>query len=86
MSLVSASRKPSVGAYPEWGRAGLLMSYSSDIFDGVRHAGIYVAKILMVPSPAIPRRAGEQVYVRHQPQDRESARHRRALEIAGARR
>ena len=51
MSFVSASRKPSVGPYPEWGRAGLLMSYSSDIYDGVRHAGIYVAKILNGAKP-----------------------------------
>jgi putative tryptophan/tyrosine transport system substrate-binding protein len=51
MSFVSASRKPSVGPYPEWGRAGLLMSYSSDINDGVRHAGIYVAKILNGAKP-----------------------------------
>jgi putative tryptophan/tyrosine transport system substrate-binding protein len=46
MQFVTASRKPSVGPYPEWARAGLLMSYSSDISDGFRHAGTYVAKIL----------------------------------------
>lgn len=28
MSLVVASGKPTVGVYEEWGRAGLLMSYS----------------------------------------------------------
>jgi putative tryptophan/tyrosine transport system substrate-binding protein len=44
--FVAASGKPSVGVYPEWGRAGLLMSYSSDLADGFRHAGTYVAKIL----------------------------------------
>ncbi|MEH2609700.1 hypothetical protein V1293_001989 [Bradyrhizobium sp. AZCC 1693] len=38
--------KAEVGVYPEWGRAGLLMSYSSDLADGFRHAGSYVAKIL----------------------------------------
>jgi putative tryptophan/tyrosine transport system substrate-binding protein len=32
--------------YPEWGRADLLASYSSDLVDGFRHAGSYVAKIL----------------------------------------
>ena len=46
MPFVAASGKPTVGAYPEWGRAGLLMSYSSDLVDGFRHAGTYVAKIL----------------------------------------
>jgi putative ABC transport system substrate-binding protein len=45
-ALVAASGKPSVGVYPEWGRTGLLMSYSSDLSDGFRHAGIYAAKII----------------------------------------
>ena len=30
MTFVTASRKPTVGPYPDWGRAGLLMSYSTD--------------------------------------------------------
>jgi putative ABC transport system substrate-binding protein len=51
MSLVTASRKPTVGPYPDWGRAGLLMSYATDPLDGVRHAGIYVAKILNGAKP-----------------------------------
>jgi putative ABC transport system substrate-binding protein len=46
MSSVTASRKPSVGTIPDWGRAGLLMSYATDIIDGVHKAGIYAAKIL----------------------------------------
>ena len=46
MPHVIASGMPALGAYPEWGRAGLLMSYSSDLLDGFRHAGTYVAKIL----------------------------------------
>jgi putative ABC transport system substrate-binding protein len=46
MAFVVASGKPSVGPYPEWAHAGLLMSYSSDLLDGFRHAGTYVAKIL----------------------------------------
>ena len=41
-----------VGVYPEWGRAGLLLSYSSDITDGFRHAGIYAGKILQGMKPA----------------------------------
>lgn len=46
MPLVAACGRPCVGVYPEFGRAGLLMSYSSDTLDGFRHAGIYAAKIL----------------------------------------
>jgi ABC-type uncharacterized transport system substrate-binding protein len=41
-----ASGKPSFGPYLEMARAGLSMSYSSDLSDGFRHAAIYVAKIL----------------------------------------
>jgi len=51
LPLVAASGKPTVGVYPEWGRAGLLMSYSSDLADGFRHAGSYVAKILAGEKP-----------------------------------
>ncbi len=46
MPFVVASQKPTLGVYPEWGRAGLLMSYSTDVHDDFRRAGIYVAKIL----------------------------------------
>jgi putative tryptophan/tyrosine transport system substrate-binding protein len=52
MSFVTASRKPTVGPYPDWGRAGLLMSYATDPLDGVRHAGVYVAKILSGAKPS----------------------------------
>jgi len=51
MSFVTASGKPSVGPYPDWARAGLLMSYSTDPIDGVRHAGIYAGKILHGAKP-----------------------------------
>jgi len=40
-----ACRKPTIGTYPEWGRAGLLMAYGVDPLDGYRRAGIYAAKI-----------------------------------------
>ena len=46
MAFVQASGKPAVGPYPEWGRGGLLMSYSTDVLDGFRRAGVYAAKIL----------------------------------------
>jgi ABC-type uncharacterized transport system substrate-binding protein len=51
MSFVTASGKPSVGPYPDWGRAGLLMSYATDPLDGVRQAGVYAAKILKGAKP-----------------------------------
>jgi putative ABC transport system substrate-binding protein len=46
LPLIMASRKPTVGTYPDWGRAGLLMSYSADLLDDFRRAGLYAAKIL----------------------------------------
>jgi putative ABC transport system substrate-binding protein len=46
LPFVVASGKPTVGTYPEWGRAGLLMTYSADLLDDFRRAGIYAAKIL----------------------------------------
>jgi putative ABC transport system substrate-binding protein len=46
LPFVMASGKPTVGTYPDWGRAGLLMSYSADLLDDFRRAGIYAAKIL----------------------------------------
>lgn len=51
MSFVAASHKPTVGAYPDWGRAGLLMCYSTDPLDGVRQAGLYAGKILNGAKP-----------------------------------
>lgn len=52
LPLVMASGKPTVGTYPEWGQAGLLMSYSADLIDDFRRAGIYAAKILGGEKPA----------------------------------
>lgn len=52
LPLVLAPGKPTVGTYPEWGRAGLLMSYSADLIDDFRRAGIYAAKILGGEKPA----------------------------------
>ena len=43
---VMAAGRPTVGTYPDWARAGLLMSYSADLLDDFRRAGIYAAKIL----------------------------------------
>jgi putative tryptophan/tyrosine transport system substrate-binding protein len=41
-----AAGKPTVGTYPDWARAGLLMSYSADLLDDFRRAAIYAAKVL----------------------------------------
>lgn len=51
ISLVTASGKPSFGPYADWGRNGLLMSYSSDLVDGFRKAGVYAGKILTGTKP-----------------------------------
>jgi putative ABC transport system substrate-binding protein len=51
MTFVTATGKPSFGPYPEWGRAGLLMSYSTDPLEGYRNAGIYAAKIVKGAKP-----------------------------------
>ncbi|MBR1248881.1 ABC transporter substrate-binding protein [Bradyrhizobium sp. AUGA SZCCT0169] len=51
MASVTASGKPTVGPYPDWGRAGLLMSYATDPVDGYRQAGAYAAKILNGAKP-----------------------------------
>jgi putative tryptophan/tyrosine transport system substrate-binding protein len=51
VSCLAASGKPSVGPYPQFGQAGLLMSYSPDPLDAVRHAGIYAGKILHGAKP-----------------------------------
>ncbi|MCK1656498.1 ABC transporter substrate-binding protein [Bradyrhizobium sp. 146] len=49
---LSKAGRPTVGPYPELARAGILMSYSSDLDDGFRHAGSYVAKILGGTKPS----------------------------------
>lgn len=46
LPLVMAAGRPTLGTYPDWGRAGLLMSYSADLLDDFRRAGIYAAKIV----------------------------------------
>jgi putative ABC transport system substrate-binding protein len=51
VSSLTASGKPSVAPYPFWGQAGLLMSYSTDPRDAVRHAAIYAGKILHGAKP-----------------------------------
>jgi len=47
MPKIMATGKPTMGSYPEWGRAGLLLSYATDLADGFYRAGIYAAKIIL---------------------------------------
>ena len=51
MPHVVAAGKPTLGVYPEWGRAGLLLTYSTDFADGFRRAGTYAAKIIQGAKP-----------------------------------
>jgi putative tryptophan/tyrosine transport system substrate-binding protein len=51
MPHVAAAGKPTLGVYPEWGRAGLLLTYSTDPIDGYRRAGVYAAKIIQGAKP-----------------------------------
>ena len=51
MPHILAAGKPTLGAYPEWGRAGLLLTYSTDALDGYRRAGVYAAKIVRGAKP-----------------------------------
>jgi putative ABC transport system substrate-binding protein len=48
---ILATGKPTVGTYVEWCQAGVLMSYASDLLDGFRRAGAYVARILQGTKP-----------------------------------
>jgi putative ABC transport system substrate-binding protein len=50
-NTIAASGKAAVGPYPDFGRAGFLMSYSVDVSDGFRHAGTYVGRILRGEKP-----------------------------------
>jgi putative tryptophan/tyrosine transport system substrate-binding protein len=52
MPHVLAAGKPTLGTYPEWGRAGLLLTYSQDPLDGYRRAGAYAARIIKGAKPA----------------------------------
>jgi putative ABC transport system substrate-binding protein len=48
---VLATGKPVVAPYVEYARAGVLMTYASDLLDGFRRAGAYVARILQGTKP-----------------------------------
>lgn len=48
---IGLSGKAAVGPYPDFVRAGLLMSYGTDVNDGFRRAGIYAGRILRGEKP-----------------------------------
>jgi putative ABC transport system substrate-binding protein len=52
VASLAKSEKPTCAALPFWTRAGLLMSYSTDLNDVVRRAGFHVAKIIQGAKPA----------------------------------
>jgi putative ABC transport system substrate-binding protein len=51
VASLARSGKPTCAVYPFWARAGLLMSYSTDINDGMRRVGFQVAKIIQGVKP-----------------------------------
>jgi putative ABC transport system substrate-binding protein len=51
VASLAKSAKPTCAVYPFWARAGLLMSYSTDIDDGMRRIGFQVAKIIRGAKP-----------------------------------
>lgn len=51
MPLVLAADKPTLGVYPNWGRAGVLLSYATDFLDGYQRAGVYAARIIQGAKP-----------------------------------
>jgi putative ABC transport system substrate-binding protein len=51
MPHVLAAGKPTLGTYPDWGRAGVLLTYSTDVVDGFRRAGSYAARIIQGAKP-----------------------------------
>ena len=49
--MITATGKPTVGAYPDFVRLGALMSYGADLVDGFRKAGAYAGKIIQGTKP-----------------------------------
>jgi hypothetical protein len=63
-----------LGVYPEWGRPGLLLTYSTDALDGYRRAGVYAAKIVRGVKPGdLPIEQASKFWLVVKSQDRRAA-------------
>jgi ABC-type uncharacterized transport system substrate-binding protein len=51
VATLARSGRPTCAVYPFWAKAGLLMSYSTDLDDGIRRVGFQVAKIIRGAKP-----------------------------------
>jgi hypothetical protein len=76
--VMPCSAKPMVGVYPEWGRAGLLMTYPATSWTAFAMRARMSRNPCWHQARQSPDRAGEQAYLRDQSQNRESARHYRS--------
>jgi ABC-type uncharacterized transport system substrate-binding protein len=75
IALAGRYKVPTIYPNIGWVKAGGLMSYTSDDIEGLRHAGIYVGRILKGEKPAdLAGDRDQQVPTRYQPQDGKGAR------------
>ena len=51
LPLIMRAGKPTLATYVEFARAGVLMTYASDLLDGYRRAGIYAGKVIKGAKP-----------------------------------
>ncbi len=74
VASLAKSEKPTCAVYPFWARAGLLMSYSNDLNDGMRRTGFQVAKDhSRRETGRAADRASRQIHARYQPENRKTA-------------
>ena len=87
IALAARHRLPAAYPFRFFVTSGGLVSYGADPFDQSRQAAAYVDRILKGEKPEdLPILAADQVRVRDQPQDRQSARRDRPADVARPRR